>query len=338
MPIFNTQKLRANPEKTWFALDFLMLGLLIINLEWIIFDSLFAVDLFNRILRSVAPSLVKLYEPVHRNFILFDLGFVAIFLTDFCARWLHAIRNSTYPRWYFFPFIHWYDLIGCIPVSGLRLLRFLRVFSIIYRLDKYEVIDITQTQAFQFIDFYYDVFAEELTDRIVVKVLSGTQEELRHGSPVLHKAQQEILLPRKDLMVQWFSEKISEITTSGIIPNESELRRYIESVVDEAMENNRNLKRVRMIPMLGPAATELLERSVKDIVSEVIRRLITDIADKQNHGFIDELASGFFREKELAETEIDRQFLEIIIEVLELVKDQVQVRRWLQNLRKANTP
>ena len=58
---------------------------------------------------------------------LYDLAFVVIFLTEFCVRWVAAVVRKTYMRWYFFPFIHWYDLIGCIPLGGARIFRFLRI-------------------------------------------------------------------------------------------------------------------------------------------------------------------------------------------------------------------
>src|SRR5690606_41794798 len=90
--------------------------------------------------------------------------------------WILAIAVRDYPRWYFFPFAHWYDLLGCIPIAGMRFLRILRIFSILYRLKKYAIVDFSNSPVFRFFNFYYEVLLEELSDRIVVKVLSGTQE------------------------------------------------------------------------------------------------------------------------------------------------------------------
>ena len=173
----NRKNLFSSHELTWFIIDFLMLALLIINLLWIIFDWCFAVDFIQEGIKNNIGWLYASYLPIHKNFVLYDMVFIVIFLTEFTVRWIRSIYLKIYHRWYFYPFIHWYDLIGLIPVASARALRFLRVFSIIYRLQKYQIIDLTQNRVFKFIQFYYDVVLEELSDRIVVKVLAGTQEE-----------------------------------------------------------------------------------------------------------------------------------------------------------------
>ena len=214
----NRKNLYSSHELFWFVIDFLMLALLLINLLWIIFDWLFAADFIQQGMRNHVNWFYQSYLPVHKNFVLYDMIFVAIFLSEFVIRWGRAVFRQTYGRWYFYPFIHWYDLIGCIPVAGVRILRFLRVFSILYRLHKYQIIDLTQNRVYKFVEFYCDVFLEELSDRIVVKVLSGTQEELKHGSPLIHRIQEEILLPRRELLVDWLSERLATASRKGYLP------------------------------------------------------------------------------------------------------------------------
>ena len=142
----NTDNLRTSHQLVWFAIDFLMLGLLIINLAFIIFDSVYGFDIVRNGLGSISPAINDFYQPIHNNFIVYDLAFVAVFLTEFMVRWVYAVKAKMYDRWYFYPFIHWYDIIGCIPVGSFRFLRILRVISIIYRLHQYKVIDVTQTK------------------------------------------------------------------------------------------------------------------------------------------------------------------------------------------------
>ncbi|MFE8073267.1 hypothetical protein QQM79_19590 [Marinobacteraceae bacterium S3BR75-40.1] len=329
----NRHNLYASHELTWFLIDFVMLGLLIINLVWIILDSLYGVEAIREFIGQLSPDLVELYQPIHKDFVFYDLVFVGIFLTEFMVRWAWAAFKGTYDRWYFYPFIHWYDLIGCIPTSGARALRFLRVFSIVYRLHKYRIIDLTQNRIFNFIQFYYDVFLEELSDRIVIKVISGAQEELRHGSPLVHRIQNDILLPRKDLVVSWLSQRVADASQHAYLPNEEALRGYLETVVDDAMGRNSDLRRVRQVPMFGDMVSEALERAVGDIVAEVIHQILRDLASSENHGFIEDITDVLLhREEEHATTEVEQQFLDVIIEVLDLVKDQVGVQRWRDKL------
>lgn len=95
--------------------------------------------------------------------------------------------------------------------------------------------------------------------------------------------------------------------------------------------------KIRTIPLLGPAAAAMLKQAVRDIVFEVIHRILSDTADKKNQAFIEEIANNLFIETPHMETEIDRQFLQIVIEVLELVKNQVSIKHWLETLRQSDS-
>lgn len=332
---FNRQNLYSSRELVWFVVDFIMLGLLIFNLTWIILDSIYAIDAIENSIRAASPAIADFYHPIHQNFVFYDLVFVGIFLTEFFVRWADAVHRKIYDRWFFYPFIHWFDLVGCIPVSGARVLRLLRVFSILYRLHKYKIIDFTQTRIYKFALFYYDVLLEELTDRIVIKVLSGAQEELRHGSPLVHRVQSEILQPRKAMLVSWLSERVAEASQHAYLPNEQALRDYLENVVDDAMERNEEVRRIRQIPMVGNMVTESLEHAVGDIVAAVIHQILSDLSTGGNKEFIADLTEILLQSEEVGDgerTELESQFLEVMIEVLDAVKEQVAVQRWREKL------
>ncbi|TDT43152.1 hypothetical protein DES49_0962 [Halospina denitrificans] len=329
---FNIKNLRTSHQTIWFALDALMLLLLVINLLWLTFDSLYATALVSDFLTQQVPSFADAYSPIHQNFLFYDLVFVSIFLSEFVVRWVHAVYVHTYRRWYFYPFIHWYDLLGCVPASGARILRVLRVFSIIYRLQKYRVIDLANTRLFQFLIFYYEAFMEELSDRVVVKVLSGTQEEVQRGSPLLHRIQQEILVPRSDRIVDWLSEKIATYAQHGYIPRRQELRDYLNARVIGAMKQNQDLKRIRDLPVFGSWASGTLDRAVGDITAEVIEEILEDLSSPDNHDFVEDLVGAFLYEREESEMATNEAMIEGVIETLELVKQQVHVKRWRQAL------
>lgn len=329
---FNLKNLRTSNQTFWFLLDAAMLMLLVINLLWLIFDSLYAMAVIEQFLAQRVPSFTAFYNPVHENFLFYDLIFISIFLSEFTVRWIHAACTHTYRRWYFYPFIHWYDLIGCIPASGARILRVLRVFSIVYRLQKYGVIDIANTRFFQFLLFYYEAFMEELSDRVVIKVISGTQEEVQRGSPLLHRIQQEVLVPRSDRLVDWLSDKIATYAQHGYMPRQDELRRYLNSRVIGAMQQNRDLKRIRDLPVFGSWASGTLDRAVGDIVAEVIEAILEDLSSPDNHDFVEDLVSIFLQERDEPNPERDQAVIEGVVETLELVKQQVHVKRWRQAL------
>ncbi len=322
---FSYSKLKSSHEGPWIIVDLLMLGLLLINLVWLLFDSLYATQAFKTMLSSINLGIVEGYAPIHDNFTLYDLAFVGIFLSEFCVRWLASILRKTYMRWYFFPFIHWYDLVGCIPLGGARIFRFLRVFSILYRLQKYQIIDLRNTAVYRFIVFYYDVFVEELSDRIVVKVLSDAQKDIAAGSPLIEDISQQVIGTRLPVLTQWLSSVMVHIGESIEHNNHSEsVRSHVQKSVGKAVRNNTQVSILKLVPMLGSTIEKTLEQSVTDIVTQSIINLLKDIAPEKIDDFVEHGLGRFSNEDNM----LDQEVLLIVNECLELVKQHVSQQRW----------
>ncbi len=330
----NRENLRSSHQMIWFLIDFLMLGLLIINLSFIIWDSIYNFVAIQNLLEDHLPAVNSAYKPIHENFIFFDLIFVSIFLSEFFLRWGYSVKAKIYDRWYFYPFIHWYDLVGCIPVGSLRFLRILRVISIIYRLHQYKIIDVTSSRMYRFVMFYYDAFMEELSDRIVLKVLSGVQEEVKRGSPLVERIQNDILYPRRGMLSDWLSERVAMAAQHGYVPNRGALRAYLEHRVDNALKQNLELSRLKYLPVVGPTIQDTLENAVGDIVANVIHQILEDLASSSNHAFIEDIVNVFLPEpgEEAAEGAETEALINLTLEVIDVVKDQVRVKRWREEL------
>jgi hypothetical protein len=332
---FSYSKLKSSHEGPWIILDLLMLALLIINLIWLLFDGLFATQAFKSVLASISPDLVTGYAPVHENFVLYDLAFVVVFLTEFCVRWIASVMRKTYVRWYFFPFIHWYDLIGCIPLSGARIFRFLRIFSIFYRLQKYEIIDLRNTAVYQFIIFYYDVLVEELSDRIVVKVLSDAQKDIAAGSPLIEDISQQVLASRIPVLTQWLSSVMVHIGESIEHNDHGEsVRSHVQMSVGKAVRGNSQVSTLKLVPMLGSTIEKTLEKSVTDIVTQSIINLLKDITPAKIDDFVEHGIGRFSSEDHM----LDQEVLLIVNECLELVKQHVSQQRWKDSFDSKDSP
>jgi len=322
---FSYSRLKSSHEGPWIIVDLLMLALLIINLIWLLFDGLFATQAFKSILASMSTDLVTGYAPIHENFVLYDLAFVAIFLTEFCVRWAASVVRKTYIRWYFFPFIHWYDLIGCIPLSGARIFRFLRIFSIFYRLQKYQIIDLRNTAVYRFIIFYYDVLVEELSDRIVVKVLSDAQKDIAAGSPLIEDISQQVLASRLSILTQWLSSVMVHIGESIEHNDHGEsVRSHVQKSVGKAVRGNSQVSTLKLVPILGSTIEKTLEQSVTDIVTQSIINLMKDITPEKIDDFVEHGIGRFSSEDHM----LDQEVLLIVNECLELVKHHVSQQRW----------
>jgi hypothetical protein len=332
---FSYSKLKSSHEGPWIILDLLMLALLIINLIWLLFDGLFATQAFKSVLASISPDLVTGYAPVHENFVLYDLAFVVVFLTEFCVRWITSVMRKTYVRWYFFPFIHWYDLIGCIPLGGARIFRFLRIFSIFYRLQKYQIIDLRNTAVYRFIIFYYDVLVEELSDRIVVKVLSDAQKDIAAGSPLIEDISKQVLASRLPILTQWLSSVMVHIGESIEHNDHGEsVRSHVQKSVGKAVRGNSQVSTLKLVPMLGSTIEKTLEKSVTDIVTQSIINLLKDITPEKIDDFVEHGIGRFSSEDHM----LDQEVLLIVNECLELVKQHVSQQRWKDSFDIKDSP
>ena len=332
MLAINRANLKSSHQLIWFVIDFLMLALVIINLAFIVWDSIYEFIAVQDLLRERLPALYSLYQPVHERFIFYDMIFVSIFLGEFFLRWGYAVKARIYDRWYFYPFIHWYDLVGCIPVGSLRFLRILRVISIVYRLHQYQIIDITNTRTYRFLNFYYEAFMEELSDRIVVKVLSGIQQEVKRGSPLFERIQKDILYPRRAMLSDWISSRVAEAAREGYVPNRGSLRSYLEKNVNQALKQNNELSRLKYLPVVGATIQETLEEAVGDIVANVIHQVLEDLASASNHAFIEDIVDVFVPSPEESGAGRNEALISLIVEIIEAVKAQVNVRYWREDL------
>lgn len=336
----NRENLRESHQLVWLTIDMIMLALLFVNLGLIIFDSIYSFQGVQDFIEQQAPGVHGAYHPVHLNFIFYDLMFVAVFLTEFAVRWAYALKARVYARWYFYPFIHWYDLVGCIPVGSFRFLRILRVISIIYRLHKYRIIDFTETRLFQFLSFYYEAFMEELSDRIVLKVLSGMQEEVRRGSPLFDQIQFDILHPRRDVLTEWISGRIALAASEGYVPHRGALRNYLESRVNQAIRQNPELSKLRFLPVFGSSVRGTLEEAVGDIVASVIHQVMDDLSSTRNHEFVSDLVDVFLPARpesehpseDLQKRRDDEVLITLTTEIIDAIKEQVRHKRWREQL------
>ncbi|MDT0594116.1 ion transporter [Glaciecola petra] len=327
---FSFSKLKSSHEGPWLIVDLFMLFLLVVNLCWLLFDGLFATGAFKALLSSLSPSIVEAYAPVHENFLLYDLAFIAIFLAEFCVRWVAAVVRKIYTRWYFFPFIHWYDLVGCIPLGGARVFRFLRIFSILYRLQKFEIIDIRNTAVYRFITFYYNVFVEELSDRIVVKVLSDAQKDIAAGSPLIEDIGSKVIASRLPILTQWVSSVMVHVGESIEQNKHAEsVINHVHTSVSKAVRENPQVASLKLVPVLGNTIERTLEQSVTDIVTKSIINLLKDATPEKIDDFIEHGLGRFSSEDHM----LDQEVLLIVNECIELIKQHVSQKRWKETFQ-----
>lgn len=325
------RKFRSQPRNELIldAIDLFMIVLVIINLAWILFDSLFATDIIQNTLQTRSPNFYHFYYyQIHQQFIYYDLIFVAIYLIELLIRWILSIRDHVYQKWYFYPFVHWYDVLGCIPIGTLRALRLLRVISLVIRLQKRGIIDLTTTASYHFLNKYFDMVVEEISDRVIIRILESIQDEIRHGNPVSRKILTDIVEPRREPLVKWLSVRLSATSQAVYFGHKQAIAEYVEQLVLRVLQENQEMAKIERVPGLGKMVASSLQNAIKDVVLQIIERLSWDLAASRNQKVANEMLtviSNTLLEETQTITSIAQ---EVAIESIELIKTQVKIQRW----------
>lgn len=310
--------------------DISILILVLINLTLIVFNFLFTAELVQNFLKTYLTPFYNFYSTyIFKNFALIDLVFVSIFIGDILVRWAIAIYLKTYHRWFFYPFIHWYDVLGCLP--SFRSLRVLRLVAILYRLHIMEVINLSDTYIYKTGGKYFSIFVEEVSDRVVINVLNEVQGEVMKGSPIVEKIVEDVVRPRSNLLTTWVSKRVQVVAAQNYPTYKYELKRYVESLINEAVEKNAEIKTIGKVPIMGEFISQNLERAIADIVFNVVNQLVEDATTVEENRILKEV-TDILIEALLIDEKSQRQFGTItkgmINEALELIKKQVAIKQW----------
>ncbi len=313
--------------------DLAIMVLVVINLVWIIFDTLFSIDAVANGIGALWPAARAWYaNSIHRHFFTIDLGFVAVFVIDVLAGWALAIAEHRFARWFYYPFVHWYDVLGCIPAAGFRFLRVLRLISLTVRLQRYGVIDIRRWAAYRHALVYYDIVAEEISDRVVLKVLTGVQDEVRSGGRALTRQPiTQVIEPRRERLGRAASQQLETAVTSAYQANREEIQAYAAQVIHRAVDDNPALRNLERMPMLGSFVSQALDHAIRDAVHNVLEEAVAGLSSAEFDALVQNITDSAIARLLAAEADEAAEIRDAVIEILDLIKDQVAVQRWRQD-------
>ena len=318
----------------WIYWDMGNIALVVINLCLILFDSLFALSFFNGFLESALPSFHDFYNTqVHDQFLQIDLIFVSIFIIDVLVGWIVAVVQQRYHRWFFYPFVHWYDVLGCVPLAGFRWLRLLRVFALGWRLQRRGLIDVRQWAVFKSGLKYYDILMEEISDRVVVNVLSGIQDEMREGGSRLpRRITREVIVPRQEQIVDAVAQRVTELIRGGYEDHRDELKTFIADIVEHSIDNNSAASQLEKVPWIGKSVVQSIDDTITESVTDVLDAAVGGLGESEYRALVAHITQSLVRSAEAAaekETS-DDELEQVILEIIEILKDQVSQQRWKQ--------
>lgn len=315
-------------ERAHLVWDLFIIALVIANLGLLLFDSLFLLPPLNAAFEAVAPGLYGAYERhIHANFLTIDLAFVGIFLLDVLLGWAVAIAERHYHRWFFYPFVHWYDVLGCIPLGGFRLLRILRVISLLHRLQRMGLIDVRRWYLYGVAAKYYDILLEELTDRIAIRMLDNVQQEIRAGDGLSAPVIERVVQPRKQALIREISQRLEAMAGDAYAHHRDDTLRYVRGLVGRTLAESPELKRLSRLPMGGPL-TRGLEASLSDLACHLVDEALAGLKSSEFSALVEHLAESGFDAWLRTDPETERITEQVLVDMLDLLKEQIAVKGW----------
>jgi len=305
-----------------------MLLLIIGNLNWIFFDSLFESQSIRDLVAWISPAFFEAYTPIHADFLRYDMFFVSIYLFEFGVRWADSIYRKNLSRWYYYPFIHWYDLLGCIPIGAFHFLRILRIIVILRKLQDLGIVELRQTILYRSYRKYTAIITEEVSDRVVSQVLDGMASELQQGTPVLHQIVSRAVIPRTKPLGEWVSASLTQLVHHSYESRKTQIHAEIHELVKHAAQQNNELKKLIKMPLLGDYAADIIEHTITDMIFDITDQIMNYLKSDLSTEVISESLETLF--ETLADPKSDANHLvqSILLDTIQVLKQQVQIQQW----------
>jgi hypothetical protein len=167
---------------------------------------------------------------------------------------------------------------------------------------------------------------------VVVNVIEGIQDEVKTGIPITEKIVEEVIVPRKEVLVNFIAHRVQKVTKDQYSTNKEQLRESIKSSVIEAFKQNHNIKILEQVPVVGKAASSALQQSVYDITFQTINNVFEKMATDESRVVIEKITDGIIEAILIKEEDqkLQSTFTDMIVHSLDLVKEQVKVQQWKQ--------
>lgn len=315
---------RPKPSKISLIYDVMMIILIVLNLILLAVEYAlnarfgWTIQLMDMI--SMSPSAQLSFKDTlsHTN------AFFTLFLIiELLIRWGIAIVQKQYHRWFFFPFVHWYEVLGCLPI--LRPLRLLRAAVIAYRLYLlgYPVLPLSWINKGK---FYYNLILEELSDRIVLHVIDGITTELNQNK-THYALVEKIIEKHKPMFIKTLLELLEKNLPNAINQNRDIISQYVSSAVERSLQNTPELQQIlHLMPVVGSILSNRLEAIGARLGENLALELMNPLT---------ELPSPLYKEVahqvgnlQVHTLELEALVDSIVVEALQVIKEQVSIQQW----------
>lgn len=311
--------------------DILMMILIIINLLTIAIDHLLFTNTSLTMANLIQQTDWVYYYREHWHAVIqsIDEWFTVYLVTELLVRWAIAIIFKHHHRWFFFPFIHWYEFLACIPTF--RALRLLRAIVIGYRLYQlgYRVLPESWLKTGW---FYYQVVMEELSDRIVLTILDGVERELKTGA-THHHLLHNLVNQHRELIDQAMGEVLQANLSTALQAQQQQIALSVGKIVSKAISDTPELHNLlRLIPVVGSRLEQQLQSIGQRLGENITNGLIEPFAQQptaaQPVNAALQTSASYIGQIKIDTPALEKLVESAVFESLAVIREQVKIQQW----------
>ncbi len=338
-PTFNFVRQGSWGWKVALAYDVFMMFLIIINLFCLSANAILMSDFGEWLFKIIQlPDVLQFYKSELRPWVVVTEGwFVSFLIIELFVRWFIAIVLKQHQRWFFFPFVHWYEILAILP--QLRFLRLLRAGVIAYQLHDHGY-KIFPASWYKQIYFYYNLVMEELSSRIVLTVLNGIKTELT-TSTTHKKLIENVVNHHRELFAVALADILQDSLGKELQQHRQLIAKDVGLIVNKAIEDTPELTQLlRLIPIVGGRIHQQIQSIGQRLGENITQGLIDPFATNQANS---ELTSYKYISERISKipfennTHIEQLVESAVFESLEAIQQQVKVKQWQQILEESKT-
>jgi hypothetical protein len=319
------------PTRLGMAYDILMLLIIVVNLGMLGLDALLMGGVGSGLAQAFSQQalLIDYRTQGHHDVDFIDDWFTVFLVLELGLRWLWAMLQSHYYRWFFFPFVHWYEVLGCMP--AFRALRLLRAVALGYRLHQLGY-TILPPSWLRLARFYYDVVLEEVSDRIIINVIDGIERELRQSTTHGELIRQMVDRHRPQIIAAT-GELLQHSLAPALAERRDLLRHEVGAAVHRALVDVPELHQLlRLMPMIGQRIEQQVQAIGRRIGDNLTDELIAPFSAKpeQDQTVNPAIAAiaAHIGDIPLQMPATEALIESLVFESLEAVRKQVAVQQW----------
>ena len=315
---------QQKPSKINLAYDVMMFIFILVNLFFLAveyalhakFSWVIEVMTYMQMTSIAQISLQSTISDVNAFFTLF-------LIVELSIRWIIAIVQKEYYRWFFFPFVHWYEVLGCLPI--LRPLRLLRAAVIAYRLYLFGY-PILPRSLIRQAKFYYELVLEELSDRIVIRVIDGITAELNENK-THHEIVEKIIQKHKPMFIKTLFGLLEKNLPTAFNQHQAVISQYVSAAVERSLQNTPELQQIlHLMPVVGNLLSTRLEAIGARLGENIALELMHPLTQIPNPLYAQ--VANQVGNLQIHSLELEKLVDSVVIEALQVIRDQVSIQQW----------